>query len=48
MTEAAFALVEQAIAAQRRKGKEYPPEWEDPEFIRENIAPSLLNLLLTL
>lgn len=46
ITETAFALAEQAIAAKRKKGEEYPPEWEDPEFIRERIAPALLNKVL--
>jgi hypothetical protein len=47
-TEAAFALVEHAIAAKRQKGEGYPPEWEDPEFVREHIAPALLNEMLAL
>jgi hypothetical protein len=47
-TEAAFALVEQAIAVKRQKGEEYPPEWENPEFIREKIAPALLNKMLAM
>jgi hypothetical protein len=45
-TEAAFALAEHAIAVKRQKGEEYPPEWENPEFIREKIAPALLNKML--
>jgi hypothetical protein len=45
-TEAAFTLAEHAIAAKRQKGEEYPPEWEDPKFIREKIAPALLNKML--
>jgi len=44
--EAALALVQQAIEAKRKKGEDYPPEWEDPDFIRNNIAPALLNELL--
>lgn len=48
VTEAAFALVEHAIAVKRQKGEECPPEWEDPEFIRENIAPALLNEILAI
>ena len=47
-TETAFALAEQAIAAKRKKGEEYPPEWDDPEFIRERLAPSLLNKVLAM
>jgi hypothetical protein len=47
-TEAAFALAEQAIAAKRQKGEKYPPEWENPEFIREKIAPALLNKMLAI
>ena len=47
-TEAAFALVKQAIAVKRQKGEEYPPEWEGPEFIREKIAPALLNEMLAI
>jgi len=47
-TEAAFALAEQVIAVKRQKGEEYPPEWEDPEFIREKIAPALLNEMLAI
>jgi hypothetical protein len=47
-TEAAFALVEHAIAVKRQKGEEYPPEWEDPKFIREKIAPALLNKMLAI
>jgi len=47
-TEAAFALVEQAIAVKRQKGEEYPPEWENPEFIRNQIAPALLNEMLAI
>lgn len=46
ITETAFALAEQAIAAKRQKGEHYPPEWDDPEFIRERIAPALLNKVL--
>jgi hypothetical protein len=46
VTEAAFALAEHAIAVKRQKGEEYPPEWENPEFIREKIAPALLNEML--
>lgn len=45
-TEAAFALAEHAIAVKRQKGEAYPPEWEDPKFIREQIAPALLNKML--
>jgi hypothetical protein len=44
--EAALALVQLAIEAKRKKGEEYPSEWEDPEFIRNNIAPALLNKML--
>jgi hypothetical protein len=44
--EAALALAQQAIEAKRKKGEEYPPEWDNPEFIRNNIAPALLNKLL--
>jgi hypothetical protein len=47
-TEAAFALAEHAIAVKRQKGEKYPPEWEDPEFIREKIAPVLLNKMLAI
>jgi len=47
-TEAAFALAEHAIAVKRQKGEEYPPEWEDPKFIREKIAPVLLNEMLAI
>jgi hypothetical protein len=49
-TEAAFALAERAIALKRQKDEEYPPEWEDPEFkfIREKIAPALLNEMLAI
>jgi hypothetical protein len=47
-TEAAFALAEHAIAVKRQKGEEYPPEWENPEFIREKIAPALLNKMLAI
>jgi hypothetical protein len=47
-TEAAFALAEHAIAVKRQKGEEYPPEWEDPNFIREKIAPALLNKMLAM
>jgi hypothetical protein len=46
--EAALTLVQQAIEAKRKKGEEYPPEWEDPDFIRNNIAPALLNKLLAM
>ena len=48
ITEAAFALVEHAKAVKRQKGEEYPPEWEDPEFVREKIAPALLNKMLAI
>jgi hypothetical protein len=48
VTEAAFALAEHAIAVKRQKGEEYPPEWEDPKFIREKIAPALLNKMLAI
>jgi hypothetical protein len=44
--EAALTLVQLAIEAKRQKGEEYPSEWEDPEFIRNNIAPALLNKML--
>jgi len=44
--ESARLLVQLAIEAKRKKGEEYPPEWEDPEFIQNNIAPALLNKLL--
>jgi hypothetical protein len=44
--EAAFVLAEHAIKTKRKNGEEYPPEWEDPEFIRNNIAPALLNKML--
>lgn len=47
-TEAAFALAEHVIAVKRQKGEEYPPEWEDPQFIREKIAPALLNEMLAI
>jgi hypothetical protein len=47
-TEAAFALAEHAIAMKRQKGEEYPLEWENPEFIREKIAPALLNKMLAI
>jgi hypothetical protein len=47
-TEAAFALAEHAIAMKRQKGEEYSPEWENPEFIREKIAPALLNKMLAI
>ena len=47
-TKAAFALVVHAIAVKRQKGEEYPPEWEDPEFVREKIAPALLNKMLAI
>jgi hypothetical protein len=47
-TEAAFALAEQVIAVKRQNGEEYPPEWEDPKFIREKIAPALLNEMLAI
>jgi hypothetical protein len=47
-TEAAFALAEHAIAVKRQKGEGYPPEWEDPKFIREKIAPALLNKMLAI
>jgi hypothetical protein len=47
-TEAAFTLAEHAIAVKRQKGEEYPPEWENPEFIREKIAPALLNEMLAM
>jgi hypothetical protein len=47
-TEAAFVLVEHAIAVKRQKGEEYPPEWEDAKFIREKIAPALLNEMLAI
>ncbi|MEG4434487.1 hypothetical protein QUB21_29295 [Microcoleus sp. AT9b-C4] len=45
-TEAAFELVRQAIAVKRKKGEYYPSQWEDPEWVRENIAPALLNKML--
>jgi hypothetical protein len=41
-----LTLVRQAIDAKRKKGEDYPPEWEDPDFIQNNIAPALLNELL--
>ncbi len=44
--EAALRLVRQAIEAKRKKGEEYPREWEDPDFIRNNVAPALLKKLL--
>jgi hypothetical protein len=46
--EAALALAQQAIEAKRKKGEDYPPEWEDADFIRNNIAPALLNKLLAM
>jgi len=47
-TEAAFALAEHAIAVKRQRGEAYPPKWEDPKFIREKIAPALLNKMLAI
>jgi hypothetical protein len=44
--EAARLLVQLAIEAKRKKGEEYPPEWENPEFIQNNVAPVLLNEML--
>jgi hypothetical protein len=44
--KAALELVRLAKEAKRNKGEEYPLEWDDPEFIRNNLAPALLNKLL--
>ena len=44
--EAALALAQQAIEVKRKKGEDYPPEWENADFIRNNVAPALLNKLL--